>query len=104
MFCQIRGDDGEGVTAARAARLEALGFVWTPGHTGGAPREEEKLARLAAYNAAHGDCNVPMRWAEDPRLGEWVKNQRKSVGQKSAGGAADGARPRLGPPKYWWHP
>ena len=53
------------MTAARAARLEALGFVWTPGHTGGAPREEEKLARLAAYKAEHGDCNVPRGWAEE---------------------------------------
>ena len=24
---------------------------------------------------AHGDCNVPRQWAEDPRLGYWVKNQ-----------------------------
>jgi hypothetical protein len=36
-----------------------------------------KLARLAAYKEAHGDCSVPQRWAEDPILGQWVSNQRK---------------------------
>ena len=25
----------------------------------------------------HGNCNVPARWAEDPRLGKWFDNQRK---------------------------
>ena len=35
-----------------------------------------QLARLAAYKAAHGDCSVPQRWAEDTRLGRWVNMQR----------------------------
>ena len=35
-----------------------------------------QLARLAAYKAAHGDCNVPRSWAEDPQLGRWVSKQR----------------------------
>jgi hypothetical protein len=26
--------------------------------------------------AEHGDCNVPLRWAEDRRLGRWVNTQR----------------------------
>ena len=26
---------------------------------------------------AYGDCNVPPYWAEDPRLGSWVNNQRQ---------------------------
>jgi hypothetical protein len=37
---------------------------------------EVQLARLAAYKVVHGDCNVPTRWAEDPRLGGWVNHQR----------------------------
>ena len=37
---------------------------------------EAHLARLAAYKAAHGDCNVPVCWAEDPQLGSWVNRQR----------------------------
>ena len=23
---------------------------------------------------AHGNCDVPMRWAEDPRLGKWLES------------------------------
>jgi hypothetical protein len=69
------------MTAARAARLEALGFAWAPGPRGHAlPNEaawEAKLARLAAYKAEHGDCNVPWGWAEDPRLGGWISTQRR---------------------------
>jgi hypothetical protein len=37
---------------------------------------EATLARLAVYKAAHGDCNVPQRWPEDPPLGRWVSKQR----------------------------
>jgi hypothetical protein len=31
-----------------------------------------QFARLAAYKAEHGDCNVPGSWAEDPKLAKWV--------------------------------
>jgi hypothetical protein len=67
-----RGDPSQGMTAARAAKLEALGFAYdTPDAAW-----EEKLARLAAYKQEHGDCSVPRGWAEDPQLGRWVDNQR----------------------------
>jgi hypothetical protein len=61
------------MTAERAARLTALGFAWGPNEV----EWEAQLARLAAYKAAHGDCSVPQRWAEDPRLGSWVSTQRR---------------------------
>ena len=35
-----------------------------------------KFSKLAAYQARHGDCNVPYKWADDPKLGKWVDNQR----------------------------
>jgi hypothetical protein len=55
-----RGEPSEGMTAERAARLTALGLVWkgTRAHFEEAAWEVQ-LARLAAYKAAHGDCNVP---------------------------------------------
>jgi hypothetical protein len=77
-----RGEPSKGMTVARAARLEALGFAWAPGpKAGGAalPNEvawEAQLARLKKYKEAHGDCNVPRGWAEDPPLGTWVNKQR----------------------------
>ena len=33
-------------------------------------------AQLKAYKRRHGDCNVPVRWTGDPRLGRWAKEQR----------------------------
>jgi hypothetical protein len=77
-----RGEHSFGMTAERAARLTALGLVWNPGHDpSSAPQRDAKweaqLARLAAYKAVHGDCNVPDRWAEDPRLVNWVSTQRQ---------------------------
>jgi hypothetical protein len=68
-----RGDPSEGMTAERAARLEALGFAWETQDAAW----EAQLARLAAYKETHGDCNVPQRWAEDPKLGSWVGTQRR---------------------------
>jgi hypothetical protein len=73
-----RGEPGKGMTAERAARLTALGLVWE-GNNGGIPNEagwEAQLARLVAYKVAHGDCNVPLRWADDKQLGKWVNMQR----------------------------
>ena len=35
------------------------------------------LAGLEAYRHAHGDCNVPQRWAADPGLARWAGNQRQ---------------------------
>jgi hypothetical protein len=46
---------------------------------------EAQLARLAAYKAEHGDCNVPSRWVEDPQLGTWVGTQRKRKKQLDRG-------------------
>jgi hypothetical protein len=66
-----------GMTAERAARLTALGFCWEGSHKNDA-KWEAQLARLAAYKVAHGDCNVPQGWAEDPRLATWVKTQRET--------------------------
>jgi hypothetical protein len=65
-----RGETSEGMTAERAARLTALGLVWDAGKA----QWEAQLARLGAYKAVHGDCNVPQ--AEDPWLGTWVSKQR----------------------------
>jgi hypothetical protein len=88
-----RGDLSSRMTTERVARLTALGFVWNLGYKGDSPREaawEAKLARLAAYKAAHGDCNVPHRWAEDPRLGKWVINQRMNKRKADRGEPSEG--------------
>jgi hypothetical protein len=87
-----RGEPSKAMTAERAARLTALGFVWDQHEA----EWEAQLARLAAYKAAHGDCRVPDGWAEDPRLANWVKTQRSykrrlDRGEPSAGMTAERA-------------
>jgi hypothetical protein len=37
---------------------------------------DESYKDLVAYKDKYGDCNVPRRWKELPRLGRWVTNQR----------------------------
>jgi hypothetical protein len=81
-----RGDPSDGMTAARAARLEALGLAWDTQDA----FWEAQLARLAAYKAAHGDCNVPNRGAEDPRLGQLVSSQRRRKMALDCGDPRDG--------------
>jgi hypothetical protein len=79
------------MTVERAARLTALGFAWegTKAHTNEA-KWEAQLARLVAYKAAHGDCSVPKGWAEDPRLGTWVKMQRQRKRKLDRGEPSEG--------------
>ena len=69
------------MTPEWVAKLDKLDFVWDRGQTGSTRQKEEnalwdaRLEKVAAYKAAHGDYGVPKRWARDPRLGSWVKNQ-----------------------------
>lgn len=76
------------LTEDRRKRLEDAGFVWSA-------REVEKtnephritrnsyddqwdsmFERLDQFKAKHGDCLVPKRCKEDPKLGTWVDTQR----------------------------
>jgi hypothetical protein len=77
-----RGEPSHGMTAARAAKLETLGFVWELSAEAKSTQLSKGLrddtgwgvwlAKLKKYKRKHGDCNVPRDWAEDPRLGNWV--------------------------------
>ena len=54
-------------------RLEEIGFSWTVGNVSWSERYEQ----LRAYKRAHGDCNVPEKYAKNRQLGRWVKWQRQ---------------------------
>jgi hypothetical protein len=82
-----RGEPSLGMTAARVARLDALGFAWArsrPRKLGREAAWEAQLAKLVVYKAAHGDCSVPQGWGEDPRLSLQVGRQ-PAAGQEGAG-------------------
>jgi hypothetical protein len=49
-----RGEPSEGMTAARAAKLDALGFAWGGTNTAVASWEAQ-LAKLEAHTRRHGD-------------------------------------------------
>jgi hypothetical protein len=105
-----RSEPSKGMTAERAARLTTLRYVWEPPRHGH-PQEKKwaaQLAQLAAYKAAHGDCNVPARWADDPRLGTWVRDQRhrqrkRAHGEPGSGRTAERAA-RLAALGFVWDP
>ena len=94
-----RGESSHGMTAKRAARLTAHGLAWDPCSGGKSQVEAEwevQLSRLAAYKAAHGDCNVPWSWAEGERnivatkLGRWVSKQREGKRKLDRGEPGEG--------------
>ena len=63
-------------SAERVAKLNALGFEWSPPSTDEAGWEA-MLAKLATSKAEHGHCWVPAKHAADPKLARWVKFQRQ---------------------------
>lgn len=58
--------------------LERLGFDWNPAATFQTARLEE----LAAYKKRFGNCDVPVRWADNPALGTWVWEIRSRGARK----------------------
>ena len=63
------------MTQERIERLESIAFQW------GVTLSAEwgtTFNELVAYKDSHeGSCNVPQRYAENPKLGNWVSTQRK---------------------------
>jgi hypothetical protein len=55
---------------------------------------EAQLARLVAYKAEHGNCRVPVGWAEDPQLAKWVTIQRARARQLDRGGLSKWMTPK----------
>ena len=58
----------------REMLLSEIGFDWRAD----SHNEEwaSRLEQLKAYRERFGNCRVPVKWNENPRLGAWVTNQR----------------------------
>lgn len=56
----------------REHALEQIGFKWSPGDD----RWNVMYELLKQYRQTHGDCSVPWKWAENPKLATWVATQR----------------------------
>jgi hypothetical protein len=88
-----RGEPSKGMTAARAVKLEALGFTWELSPRKGGRDDagwEAQLAKLKQYKRKHGDCNVPQGWAEHKPLGKWVNKQRHYKKKLDCGEPSEG--------------
>ena len=71
------------LSADRIAKLDALGFVWVSSRKvldeGGISAQwQVRFDELLQYKQAHGDCDVPTRWPENPQLGHWSSQQRQN--------------------------
>jgi hypothetical protein len=60
------GDDGKRL-------LDAIGFTWQHRKRGS---WEDSLAEVAAYKAKQGNCEIPLNYPENPKLGRFVNTMR----------------------------
>jgi len=72
--CQRSRQQGK-LSQERIRKLEKIGFDWGTSRRAG-KSWEARYAELLRYKQAHGNCDVPNRWKEDPKLGKWVSSQR----------------------------
>ena len=56
--------------------LDESGFIWQA--STGQKAWEERYADLLKFKEAHGRCDVPRNYPDDPALGVWVSNQRSN--------------------------
>ena len=73
---RVDGDSDEIDREDSPAKRTRRPFRQCPGNVNDADWSAQ-LVRLVAYKVAHGDCNVPRSWPEDPQLATWVRNQKK---------------------------
>jgi hypothetical protein len=58
----------------RIKRLEDIDFEWNPLEA----RWGKMFSALMTYKQAHGNCNVPTEWDQNPKLGQWCYVLRRS--------------------------
>jgi hypothetical protein len=76
------------LTEDRRRKLEEIGFVWSVRESEAKATDSRMVRnsyddqwdlmyeRLKAYKEKHGNCLIPKRSKEDPKLGTWVDTQR----------------------------
>ena len=72
-MCKQRQQKKNGILSSdKIQKLEAIGFSWN--------RIEgywyQMYQALQEYKQIHGDCNVPAKYTDNPKLGRWVGTQR----------------------------
>lgn len=65
------------LSAKQIARLDALGFIWSPKEAAEA-LWKQRVSEMAAYIAANDDSNVPLVYPANQEFANWWKNTRSS--------------------------
>ena len=78
------------MTLHRVNILNHIGFVWDAlEKCGGSKRNDEgwmrMLKQLMEYKEKHGDCIVPTKYDGNPKVGNWVNNQRRAYNDLKSG-------------------
>jgi hypothetical protein len=60
----------------RMRLLEELGFKWAVRGASNEDVWDARFQQLVAFKVAHGHCDVPFKWPDDPPFGHWVSRQR----------------------------
>ena len=73
-FCKLYQEGkASRMTAERIRALDGIGFDWGTNTTDWNVRFEQ----LCAFKVQHGHCFVPQQYAANPKLGLWVRHQRR---------------------------
>lgn len=74
-YRKLREGKPSPMTEERVKALEEVGFFWST--TNADADWNARIKELKEFKAQHGNCLVPNRYPENPRLGTWVGKQRK---------------------------
>lgn len=76
----LKGEKKTWLSQERIDKLDEIGFEWDLSHKNCFHPNEEawnlRYEELKAYKKAKGNCNVPVKYPDNPQLGKWVNNQR----------------------------
>mmetsp|Transcript_17497 Transcript_17497/g.33168 ORF Transcript_17497/g.33168 Transcript_17497/m.33168 type:complete len:595 (+) Transcript_17497:598-2382(+) len=83
------------MTPERIQLLEKVGFKWALQRHTATKSWNERFEELKKYKAEKGDCNVPIRYNDNPSLGQWVSTQRQEYGAKIKGRRSNTTQERV---------
>lgn len=83
------------MTHIRVTKLEMIGFKWALQKHTCMKSWAERYAELVKYKEIHLNTNVPIRWKQNPSLGQWVSTQRQEYGNFMAGKKSNMTRSRI---------
>ena len=74
-YRKLREGKNSPMTEERVKSLEEIGFVWAISNAD--TDWTKRVDDLRRYREKHGNCLVPNKYTENPKLGAWVGKQRK---------------------------